>query len=94
MTNDANKIPRDTSLPPDQVISCASRGESNSRGMGPFFLTFFWPGSGRTRMCPIPFESVEDALAYLGLRLLDNPNCVEPGSWVTVCFQLGSTRLQ
>ena len=78
----------------DVVLERAVRGESITAGMGPFFITFYWPGAGRTRVFPAPFDTVEAAVLYLSLRLLDDPDAVEPGSYVTICFRLGSTWIQ
>jgi hypothetical protein len=91
MTHNAEKLSQDISEPLDDVLGRGLRGESITAGMGPFFITFYWPGAGRTRIFPAPFDTVEAALLYLSLRLLDDPDAVEPGSYVTICFRLGST---
>ena len=92
MTHDANKVSQDKSVPLDQVLGRALRGESITRGMGPFFLVFCWPY--RIQIFPQPFDSVENALLYLSLRLHDNPDAVEPGSEVVVCARWGSRWVQ
>jgi hypothetical protein len=93
MTHDAKNLSQDDlSVPLDEVLDRAFRGESITRGMGPFFLCFCWPY--RIRVYPQPFDSVESALLYLGSRLVADPNYVEPGSWVVVCQKLGSKWVQ
>lgn len=72
MTNDGNTVPREESEPLHQVLSRARRGESITRGMGPFFLVANLSDGG-TEPIPRPFDSVEEAVLFLvdGFPLLD-----------------------